>query len=75
VVSAGKIQIQYVPTAQNIADIFTKPLQAPRFRELRETLVVDLSPILQAGKTNTAAMLASFDKFFNLSNHYFIHDQ
>ena len=70
VVSAGKLQIQYIPTAQNIADIFTKPLPAPRFRELRGKLVVNLSPILQAGKKTTTAMLASLDEFFNSSTRY-----
>ena len=35
VVAAGKLNIKYVQTADNIADIFTKPLPAPRFRELR----------------------------------------
>ena len=39
VLSANKLKINYVPTAENIADIFTKPLPAPRFRELRDKIV------------------------------------
>ena len=31
---AGKLLIEYVRTAPNIAVIFTKPLPAPRFRDL-----------------------------------------
>ena len=31
VVKAGKLKIEYVQTASNIADILTKPLPAPRF--------------------------------------------
>ena len=70
VVSAGKLKIQYISTAENIADIFTKPLPAPTFRELRDKLVIDVSPLLQAGKKTTTAMLASFEGFFNLSTRF-----
>ena len=43
VVNAGKITIQHVSTEHNLADIFTKPLPAPRFRLLRDTIVFDLT--------------------------------
>ena len=43
VVKAGKIQIKYVKTASNLADILTKPLPAPRFKELRANIVFNLS--------------------------------
>ena len=39
VVSAKKLKIKYLRTAVNSADIFTKPLPAPRFRELRDKMV------------------------------------
>ena len=42
VLAANKLIIKYVPTAENIADIFTKPLPAPRFRELRDKIVFKL---------------------------------
>ena len=34
VVRGELLKIQYVPTAQNIADLFTKPLPAAHFRTL-----------------------------------------
>ena len=43
VLSANKLIIKYVPTAENIADIFTKPLPAPRFRELWDKIVFKLN--------------------------------
>ena len=43
VVNAGKITIKHVSTEHNLADIFTKPLPAPRFRLLRDTIVFDLT--------------------------------
>ena len=67
VVAAGKLRIEYVKTANNIADIFTKPLPAPRFRELRKEIVVDLLFILQAGSSTTTVMLATLDNFKNPS--------
>ena len=39
VVSAKKLKIKYLRTAVNSADIFPKPLPAPRFRELRDKMV------------------------------------
>ena len=43
VVKAGKIQIKYVKTDSNLADILTKPLPAPRVKELRANIVFNLS--------------------------------
>jgi hypothetical protein len=37
-VSSGKIQLQYVSTENNLADIFTKPLQSTRIKYLRELI-------------------------------------
>ena len=48
-VAAGKLNMEYVRTAANTADIFTKPLPATRSRDLRKEIVVDLYSILQAG--------------------------
>ena len=33
-----KIKLEYIPTAKNIADIFTKPLPKPKFTELVKRL-------------------------------------
>ena len=33
-VANGKVVVEYVPTAENITDAFTKPLTRPRFTEL-----------------------------------------
>ena len=35
-----KILVQYVPTGDNISDIFTKPLAKAKFQELTELLVL-----------------------------------
>jgi hypothetical protein len=41
-VSSGDIELSYVATKDNLADIFTKPLDEARFRELRHELnIVD----------------------------------
>jgi hypothetical protein len=41
------LDIAYIPTAENIADIFTKALPTPQFRKLREKLGVrDLRIVL-----------------------------
>ena len=42
VITANKLKIKHVRTADNLADIFTKPLPAPRFRELRDKIVFKL---------------------------------
>jgi hypothetical protein len=34
-VSAGYIDPVYVPTAENVADVFTKPLERPKFLKFR----------------------------------------
>ena len=34
-----QIDIQFVPTEKNVADLLTKPLDAPRFEELRSSLL------------------------------------
>ena len=39
----GEIRVSYTPTDTQLADIFTKPLHAPRFQKLRESIgVVEL---------------------------------
>ena len=43
-VARGDIELQYVPTKDQLADIFTKPLDEARFRELRHELnILDFS--------------------------------
>ncbi len=34
----GTIQLEYVPTADQVADIFTKPLNLEKFRKFRDAL-------------------------------------
>ena len=42
----GEIELKYVNTHDNLADIFTKPLDEARFRELRHELnIIDLSNV------------------------------
>ena len=38
VVEAGKVQMVYVPTSDNIVDIFTKALARPLFEKFRDML-------------------------------------
>ena len=38
VVEDGKVVVQYIPTGDNVSDIFTKPLAKAKFRELAELL-------------------------------------
>ena len=43
----GEIELHYVNTHDNLADIFTKPLDEARFRELRHELnIIDLSNVV-----------------------------
>ena len=37
-VEDGKICVKYIPTVNNVSDIFTKPLPKPRFQNLVELL-------------------------------------
>ena len=37
-VEEGKVTVQYIPTGDNVSDIFTKPLAKAKFRELAELL-------------------------------------
>ena len=37
-VEDGKVVVQYIPTGDNVSDIFTKPLAKAKFRELAELL-------------------------------------
>jgi len=34
----GTIQLEYIPTMDQVADIFTKPLNAEKFRKFRDAL-------------------------------------
>jgi hypothetical protein len=38
-VDSGEIKLEYCPTADMVADIFTKPLQGELFRKLRRQLL------------------------------------
>ena len=45
-VARGDISLEYVPTKANLADLFTKPLDEARFRELRHELnIIDSSNV------------------------------
>ena len=59
VVRAGLLQIKYVKTEHNIADIFTKPLAAPRFRLLRDKLVKDLKLFINNSAKDCAKLLST----------------
>ena len=37
----GTIQLQYVPSEDNLADIFTKPLAINKFRKLRDLFMIE----------------------------------
>ena len=39
-VEDGKIQVKYIPTGDNVSDIFTKPLPRPKFAKFMESLVL-----------------------------------
>ena len=39
-VTAGQFRVNYMPTTEQLADIFTKPLPRPRFEHLRARLHV-----------------------------------
>ena len=41
----GKIDLQYIPSDDQLADVFTKPLAAPRFKILRDKIGVKLRPV------------------------------
>jgi hypothetical protein len=60
VVKKGILQIKYISSSDNIADIFTKPLSTTKFRELRTQLVSDVSPIIELGDATTAKLLNIF---------------
>jgi hypothetical protein len=45
-IKRGDIEIIYINTREQLADIFTKPLDEARFRELRHELnIIDLSNV------------------------------
>ena len=35
------VDVHFVPTEKNVADIFTKPLEAPRFEMLRASIMYE----------------------------------
>ena len=47
-VDEGKIKVQYIPTAKNISDIFTKALPRPKFKVFVEKL--GLALVVEEGK-------------------------
>ena len=50
-IQAGEIKISYLPTAEMVADLLTKPLQGELFRKLRNKLLNCLSHV-RGGETN-----------------------
>jgi len=48
-VENGEVDIHYVPTAYQIADVFTKGLLRSRFQLLRDKLNLKLSPVQKTG--------------------------
>ena len=59
VLKQGLLKIKYVPTAANIADIFTKPLPSPRFRLLRDELVSDVQVFINNGASAMSKLLVT----------------
>ena len=53
-VLAGDLKILYVPSAEQIADIMTKPLNSPQFIYLRTKLNVHLCPLSLRGAVKKA---------------------
>ena len=54
----GNILVVYCPTADNIADVFTKPLARPQFRKFRVLILgCDLKPValISLGGDNLSA--------------------
>ena len=39
-VSSGRVQLEWIPTTEQLADILTKPLGGPQHKELRDHLLV-----------------------------------
>ena len=62
VIRGELLRIKYVPTAQNIVDIFTKPLPASRFRNLRESFIEDVQIFLDNSETAMAKLLSTMGK-------------
>ncbi|KAH9793691.1 retrovirus-related pol polyprotein from transposon RE1 [Citrus sinensis] len=53
-VIAGELQIQYIPSAEQIADIMTKPLSFIHFNYLRDKLNVQMCPLSLRGAVKEA---------------------
>ncbi|KAH9714566.1 retrovirus-related pol polyprotein from transposon RE2 [Citrus sinensis] len=53
-VIAGELQIQYIPSAEQIADIMTKPLSYIHFNYLRDKLNVQMCPLSLRGAVKEA---------------------
>lgn len=48
-VLVGRLATQFVPTEQNVADLFTKSLSPPLFHQFRSKLSVNSNPTLAGG--------------------------
>ena len=57
VLKLGLLKIEYIATAENIADIFMNPLPSARFRFQRERMVIDLLVFISSGAVATANVL------------------
>ena len=44
-ISDGKIDLMYVPSDDQLADLFTKALPGPKFAKLRQQIGVDQKPM------------------------------
>ena len=61
-VNAGTLSVHHSPSTDNLTDILQNP-PSTKVQVLHVSLVFDISFLLQAGKTATSTMLATFEKF------------
>ncbi|KAL5742043.1 hypothetical protein ACOSP7_028775 [Xanthoceras sorbifolium] len=65
-IAANKLEIRYVPTAAQTADIFTKSLPIYRFQLLCTKLITDLAHLHLRGSDNEISAHVKDDQFTKL---------
>eukprot|EP00808_Paulinella_micropora_P012256 g7051.t1 len=54
-VRENRISVRYIPSNENLADVFTKPLPTPQFRALVNQFMVKLDDYLEADEDSIPA--------------------